>query len=204
MVTPYSPVKTPSKKERKEKVLKSLSPITNRKLLRNPKNLFQKNFISEEGKVKQNSPLIKENLIQKKEGARVKRLIQFLMVDGKKEKARKIVREAILYTRLHKGLDFSSLLYQAVENTSSLGKLRSRRRGSQKLRVPFPLSLEQQESTGLRRLVAEARKLKGPMAQSLAQTVWKAAQGEGAAVGERKAELDELRKNQGNIFLRWL
>ena len=199
MVNPYSEIRTNLEEKR---VLKKLYPITKRKSLRISKNFSPKTFQSEE--MKAELSLLKETPLQRKEGERVKRLLQFLMVDGKKEKARNIIREAILYCRFELDQEFSSVLYQAVENTSSLGKLRSRRRGSQKLRVPFPLSLSQQESTGLRRLVREARKMKGPMARNLAQTAWKASQGEGSAVEERMAELKELQKNQGNIFLRWL
>lgn len=204
MTIPYSAVKFSPKEETTKAVLKTLSPTTNRRGVRLSRINLQKPSFNEENKVKNQQNFLKEVQLQTKEGKRVKRLLQFVMKDGKKEKARKIILGAILYTRLEKGQDFSSLLYRAVENTSSLGKLRSRRRGSQKLRVPFPLTLDQQESTGLRRLVNAARKMKGPMSQTLAKTVWQAAEGEGNAVEERRAELNELRKNQGNVFLRWL
>ena len=131
------------------------------------------------------------------------KLVNFIMRHGKKQKAQKIVTEASLYLRREENQDFSLLLQEAVDRSSSPLQLRSRRRGSQKLRVPFPLRSEQQESTGLRRLVKEASSGRGPMARNLALTVLRASQGTGRAVEEQQAHLKEVQRNRGNLFLRW-
>lgn len=132
------------------------------------------------------------------------KLVNLLMQDGKKQKAEKIVKEAIIFIHLHQTKPFAYILSTAIKNSGSIFHLKSRRRAAQRVRIPFPLSKEQQDASGLRRLVREAKHTKGfSMGEKLGYTLLQAANGLGKSVAEQKRERMEVKKNRGNLYLRW-
>lgn len=132
------------------------------------------------------------------------RLVNFLMRDGKKSKARKIVTKAGAYLR-NQGFTLSNdLLLRAVSNASPLVILRTKRVAAQSLRVPFPLTPSQRESLGLRWIVGEARREKGVgMGERLGRVLLETSQNRGKLVQKRNLLLQEVQRNRGNLFHRW-
>lgn len=132
------------------------------------------------------------------------KLANLLMRDGKKLKAEKIVKEAMIYLQVKHAKSFSEILPEAVENSASIFHLKSRRKGAQRVKVPFVLSTNQQKSSGLRRLVKEARNAQGSsLGEKLGYTILQASKGQGKSVEEQRREQKEVKKNRGNLYLRW-
>lgn len=132
------------------------------------------------------------------------KLLNLLMVDGKKSKASAILKEAGALLSREKKEGLEKLLVQAVNNTAPPMKIRYRRRGSQKVRVPFPLTEKQRQSLGLRMILEEARKGAGPsLSHKLAREVVEASEGRGKAVDRQRQLALEAQNSRGNLFLRW-
>lgn len=117
----------------------------------------------------------------------VERLINYIMLNGKKETARKIVYGAFEIIKNDKeGGDPVEVFSTALRNAGSLMEVRSRRVGGANYQVPREVRPERRMALTLRWIIAASRKQKGtPMHKSLAKELMLAAKGEGEAVKKR-------------------
>ena len=118
----------------------------------------------------------------------VTRLINYVMLDGKKSLAERIVYEAL--SRAGKELEMEPLkvLEEALQNTSPVLEVRSRRVGGATYQVPREVRTERRLQLSLRWIVGAARsqKTRTSMAEALAQELVLAAKGEGEAVKKKE------------------
>ncbi len=115
----------------------------------------------------------------------VSRMINVVMLDGKKTTAQKIVYSAIEKLAEDKK-DALNLFEQAVKNVMPKQEVRSRRVGGATYQVPMPVKHTRAEALALRWIVWAARKKQGkPMYEFLAQELSDAANEMGSAIRKR-------------------
>mmetsp|Transcript_8813 Transcript_8813/g.10543 ORF Transcript_8813/g.10543 Transcript_8813/m.10543 type:complete len:265 (+) Transcript_8813:51-845(+) len=134
----------------------------------------------------------------------VEKLVCLVMKDGKKSVARKIVQEAgEIIVRKHK-VDPRIVFKNAIENSGPPVQMKSKRKGAQRLHIPFPITEEKRNFTAIRFLVDEARKVKGKkMSENLAKELFDASNNEGRAVAKCQELMKVAAQNRANVFLRW-
>jgi len=115
----------------------------------------------------------------------VTRMINVVMMGGKKALAEKIVYAAIENLSDDKK-DGVTLFEQAVKNVMPSQEVRSRRVGGATYQVPVPLKHARAEALAIRWLVAAARAKKGkPMVLCLSEELRNAYEGTGDAIKKR-------------------
>ena len=117
----------------------------------------------------------------------VEKLINYVMLRGQKETARKVVYAAFEAMKTDKeGGDPVEVFKTALQNAGPLMEVRSRRVGGANYQVPREVRPERRTSLALRWIIGSARGQKGvPMFKALASELQLAAKGEGAAVKKR-------------------
>lgn len=113
------------------------------------------------------------------------KIIDKLMLSGKKTTAQKIFYEALdlASKKLPDVLDQSEIFTKAVENAKPAVEVRSKRVGGANYQVPREVKKARQQSLAIRWLVDNARKKKGKrMAVRLSEELVDAFQGTGATV----------------------
>jgi len=117
----------------------------------------------------------------------VERLINYIMLRGQKETARKIVYAAFEEIKNAKeGGDPLEIFNTALRNAGPLMEVRSRRVGGANYQVPREVRPERRQALALRWIIGAARGAKGvPMYKALANELLLAAKEEGAAVKKR-------------------
>lgn len=117
----------------------------------------------------------------------VERLINYIMLRGQKETARKIVYAAFEEIKNHKeGGDPLEIFNTALRNAGPLMEVRSRRVGGANYQVPREVRPERRLALALRWIIGAARGAKGvPMHKALASELLLAAKEEGVAVKKR-------------------
>ncbi len=114
------------------------------------------------------------------------RFINAVMLDGKKETARKVVYGALDLIKKDE-LDPLETFETAIRNVSPLLEVRSRRVGGANYQVPREVPQKRRLTLAFRWLINSARGKKGkPMAQKLADEILLASKGEGEAVKKRE------------------
>jgi ribosomal protein S7, bacterial/organelle len=119
----------------------------------------------------------------------VERLINYIMLRGQKETARKIVYAAFDEIKNAKegGGDPLEIFSTALRNAGPSMEVRSRRVGGANYQVPREVRPERRLALALRWIIAAARKQKGiPMYQALAKELMAAAREEGDAVKKKE------------------
>lgn len=119
----------------------------------------------------------------------VARLINYTMVRGQKETARKIVYAAFEEIKNAKegGGDPVEIFDLAVKNAGPQMEVRSRRVGGANYQVPREVRPERRLALALRSIIASARGQKGkPMHKALAEELMLAAREEGSAVKKKE------------------
>ncbi len=113
------------------------------------------------------------------------RFVNAVMLDGKKETARKVVYGAL--DRIKKDeLDPLETFETAIRNVSPLLEVRSRRVGGANYQVPREVPQKRRLTLAFRWLINSARGKKGrPMAEKLAEEILLASKGEGEAVKKK-------------------
>mmetsp|Transcript_8408 Transcript_8408/g.10976 ORF Transcript_8408/g.10976 Transcript_8408/m.10976 type:complete len:237 (+) Transcript_8408:126-836(+) len=134
----------------------------------------------------------------------LEKLVCIIMKDGKKSKARNILKDtASIIVHQHKK-DPRRVLKAAIENTGPPVQIKSRKKGAQRLYIPFPITEEKRYFTGIRFIVDEARKVGGrKMSENLAKELFDASNNEGRAVAKCQEIMKVAAKNRANTFLRW-
>ena len=127
---------------------------------------------------------------RKYESALVQRLINKVMMDGKKQKAEKLVYEAMeLAAKRLKKDDPLATLEAALKNVYPQMEVRSRRVGGANYQIPFEVRGTRQTHLGLMWFIAAARDRRKTMgksfAEALAAEIMDAYNEQGAAVKKR-------------------
>lgn len=130
-------------------------------------------------------PVVAPDVLYK--SVEVERLINYIMLRGQKETARKIVYGAFEIMKNEKeGGEPLEIYMTALRNAGPLMEVRSRRVGGANYQVPREVRPERRTALALRWLIAAARKQKGtPMHKALAKELLLASKEEGEAVKKR-------------------
>lgn len=135
----------------------------------------------------------------------VARLINMIMIDGKKAKAQGIVYGAfdILKKQL-KDVDTLEILFQALDNSKPQVQVKSRRVGGATYQVPVEVAPERQVALAMRWLVQYARNKKGkPMHVCLAGELADAYNNTGSAVKKKDDVHKMAAANKAFAHYRW-
>jgi small subunit ribosomal protein S7 len=134
----------------------------------------------------------------------VTRLINKIMVDGKKSKAQKILYTAFDIIRERTGKDPMEVFEQALKNVMPVLEVRARRVGGANYQVPVEVRPDRRVSLGLRWLVQYSR-LRGEktMEERLANEIMDAANNTGAAVKKREDTHKMAEANKAFAHYRW-
>ncbi len=123
---------------------------------------------------------------RKYDSVRVSKLINYIMLDGKKEVANKVVYGAFDVIKEKTGNDPLEVFETALKNTGPHTEVRSRRVGGANYQVPREVKPERRLQLALRWLTAAARSKKGTdMSTRLANELMQAAEGEGPVVKKK-------------------
>lgn len=125
---------------------------------------------------------------RKYNSVRVQRLINRVMLDGKKQLAERLVYEAMEKAATKLKVESPlEVLDKALDNVKPNVETRSRRVGGANYQIPFEVRGQRQSHLTLMWFVAAARGRKGmPMADRLANEIMDAYNGTGAAVKKRE------------------
>lgn len=117
----------------------------------------------------------------------VTKLVNYLMVGGKKSTAQKGVYEAFDILKKDGVADPAALLESAIQNVAPTMEVRSRRVGGANYQVPVPVRPERQLALALRWILGGVRAKKGSsLGKRLAAELLAASKGEGEAMKKRE------------------
>jgi len=134
----------------------------------------------------------------------VTKLINRIMLDGKRGKAQKILYEAFDIVKEKTGEEPLEVFNKALENIKPLLEVKSRRVGGSNYQVPQEVSKDRSQALGLRWLVNYARLRGGKgMAENLANEIIDASNGTGAAVKKREDTHRMAEANKAFAHYRW-
>ena len=117
----------------------------------------------------------------------ISRFINTVMLDGKKDTARKVVYDALDLIAAQEGNpDPLETFETAIRNVAPLMEVRSRRVGGANYQVPREVPQQRRISLAYRWLINAARAKKGkPMAEKLADEIMLAVKNEGTAIKKK-------------------
>ena len=134
----------------------------------------------------------------------VTKLINRIMLDGKKGVAEKILYEAFDKIKEKTGQDPVSVFEKALENIKPQLEVKSKRVGGSNYQVPVEVSETRSQTLGLRWLVNYARLRGGhTMADNLADEIIDASNGTGNAVKKREDTHRMAEANKAFAHYRW-
>ena len=136
----------------------------------------------------------------------VERLINYIMLRGQKETARKIVYGAFKEIENAKegGGDPLEIFNTALRNASPQMEVRSRRVGGANYQVPREVRPERKVAIALRNIIGAARGAKGiPMHKALASELMLAAKEEGAAIKKKEDMHKMAEANRAFAHFAW-
>jgi small subunit ribosomal protein S7 len=134
------------------------------------------------------------------------RFINYIMLDGKKETARKIVYGALDIIKENDTISKEPLevFETALKNAGPSTEVRSRRVGGANYQVPVPVRPERQEALAMRWIINGARGKKGKaMQEFLAEELTLAANGEGEAVKKKENVHKMAEANKAFAHFAW-
>ena len=134
----------------------------------------------------------------------VTKLINNMMIDGKKGKAQTILYDAFDMIKEKTGNDPMEVLNQAMENVMPSLEVKSRRVGGANYQVPIEVKAERRQALGLRWIIQYARLRGGhSMAENLANELIDASNNTGAAVKKREDTHRMAEANKAFAHYRW-
>ena len=134
----------------------------------------------------------------------VTKLVNRIMLDGKKGVAEKILYEAFDTVKEKTGEDPVVVFEKALENIKPQLEVKSKRVGGSNYQVPVEVSATRSQTLGLRWLVNYARLRNGhTMAQNLADEIIDASNGTGNAVKKREDTHRMAEANKAFAHYRW-
>lgn len=145
---------------------------------------------------------------EKYSSVEVSRLINYVMLRGQKETARKIVYAAFDLIENEKpengGGAPLEVFAAAMRNAGPQMEVRSRRVGGANYQVPREVRAERREALALRWILASARGQKGtPMFKALAAEIMSASKEEGAAVKKKEDVHKMAEANRAFAHFAW-
>lgn len=134
----------------------------------------------------------------------ITKLVNNVMLDGKKGTAQKIVYKALENVEEATGEEALEVFYKALNNIMPVLEVKGRRIGGATYQVPMEVRPERRQTLGLRWLVLFARKRgEKTMAERLAKEILDASNGLGASV-KRKEEMHRTAEaNKAFAHYRW-
>ena len=134
----------------------------------------------------------------------VTRLVNSIMLDGKKGVAQKIVYGAFDIVREKTGKDPLEAFEQAMENIMPVLEVKARRVGGATYQVPMDVRPARRQTLGLRWLTSYARaRSERTMAERLANEIMDAANNTGSAVKKREDTHKMAESNKAFAHFRW-
>ena len=134
----------------------------------------------------------------------VTKLINTIMIDGKKGTAQKILYEAFDMIKEKTNQDPNEVFEKAMENIQPALEVKSRRVGGANYQVPVEVKADRARALGLRWLVQYSRLRGGhSMAENLANEIIDASNGVGAAVKKREDTHRMAEANKAFAHYRW-
>ena len=138
------------------------------------------------------------------EDVAVEKFINQVMRKGKKTIARKIVYGAFDIVKTQSKKDPLEIFQKAIENTSPLLQVRSKRVGGATYQVPIEVKPKKRVSLAMKWILAAARAKKGkPMKVKLAEELLAAYKNEGAAVKKKEDTHRMAEANKAFAHYRW-
>ena len=136
---------------------------------------------------------------------KVAKLINYIMNDGKKEAARKIVFGALAIIKEQAKVENPMEIFvNALKNITPLMEVRSRRVGGANYQVPVEVRPDRRIALAYRWLIGAARGKKGkPMHKKLAEELLMAAKNEGDAVKKRENVHKMAEANKAFAHFAW-
>lgn len=136
--------------------------------------------------------------------ATVTKLINKIMLDGKKSKAEKIVYGALDAIEAQEGTSPLTVMQQAVRNATPQLQVKSRRIGGATYQVPIEIRPERSLTLAIRWLVASARARQGKtMIEKLTGELIDASKGQGVTVKKRDDTHRMAEANRAFAHYRW-
>ena len=134
----------------------------------------------------------------------ITKLVNSIMIDGKKGKAQTIVYDAFNIIKEKTGQEPMEVFNKALENIKPQLEVKSRRVGGSNYQVPIEVSPERSLTLALRWLKANARGRNGKgMAINLANELIDASNGIGGAVKKREDTHRMAEANKAFAHYRW-
>ena len=134
----------------------------------------------------------------------VTRLINRLMIDGKRGKAASILYKSFDSIKEQTGREAMEVFEEALENIKPLLEVKARRIGGANYQVPVEVRPERGQTLALRWLVGAARdRGEGTMEVRLAREIMGAANNTGAAVRKRETAHNMAEANKAFAHFRW-
>ena len=134
----------------------------------------------------------------------VTKLINSLMIDGKKGKAQTILYDAFDIVKERTNEEPMKVFEKAMENIKPALEVKSRRVGGANYQVPIEVRADRSQALGLRWLVQYARLRNGhSMSENLANEIIDASNGVGAAVKKREDTHRMAEANKAFAHYRW-
>ena len=118
---------------------------------------------------------------------KVSKFINYIMLNGKKTVAKKIVYSAFDIIKEKTKKDALEIFNLAISNTSPIVETRSKRVGGSNYQIPIEVRESRRFLLASRWIIDAAKNKKGkPMAEKLSEELMLAANGEGTAVKKRE------------------
>ena len=134
----------------------------------------------------------------------VTKLINNVMLDGKKGVAQKIVYDAFATVEAKTGKPALEAFQQALENIMPVLEVKARRLGGSTYQVPMEVRAERRQTLGLRWLVLYARKRgEKTMSERLSAEIIDALGNTGAAVKKKEETHKMAEANKAFAHFRW-
>ena len=134
----------------------------------------------------------------------VTKLVNSIMLDGKKGVAQKVVYGAFDIIKEKTGNEPLDVFTQAMENIMPVLETKTRRVGGANYQVPMEVRPARRQTLGLRWLTAYSRaRGERTMAERLAGELMDAANNTGAAVKKREDTLKMAEANKAFAHFRW-
>jgi len=138
------------------------------------------------------------------ESVKLEKFVNYLMYDGKKETARKVVYEAFDAMK-EKGIESPLEVFEtALKNAGPVMEVRSRRIGGANYQVPREVRAERRQSLAMRWILLAARSKKGsPMGIRLADELIAASKNEGEAIKKKENTHKMAESNKAFAHFSW-
>lgn len=117
----------------------------------------------------------------------ITKLINYVMMDGKKTIAERVVYDALLLIEKETEKPAMQVFETALKNITPAIEVKSKRVGGANYQIPVPVRGDRRHALAYRWLLVAARAKKGkPMAGKLAEEIIAAANNEGAAIKKKQ------------------